>query len=145
MKPKCSPRSPLCGAFAAFLLMANSAFAEVVVIANKAAPDSLTKEQVADIFLGRSTALPNGTAATPLDQPEASALRDEFYTKATGKSAAQAKSHWAKMAFSGKGIPPKEEPSSADVRKAVAGSPGAIGYIEKSAVDGSVKAVLTLN
>jgi ABC-type phosphate transport system substrate-binding protein len=48
--------------------------------------------------------------------------------------------------FSGKATPPKELlSSSADVKKFVAANPDAIGYIEKSAVDGSVKVVLTVD
>lgn len=113
------------------------AFADVVVVAGSGSGTaSLSKDQVADIFLGKSTAM------TPIDQPESSPLRDEFYTKVTGKSAAQAKSYWAKMAFTGKGTPPKEVGNSAEVKKTLAGNPGLIGYIEKSAVDGSVKTLL---
>ena len=114
-----------------------AAAADVVVVTGAGSSAAgLSKEQIADIFLGKSTAL------TPLDQPESSPLRDEFYTKVTGKSAAQAKSYWAKMAFTGKGTPPKEGASSAEIKKALAGSPTLIGYIEKSAVDGSVKTLL---
>lgn len=111
------------------------AHAEVVVIAKNAT--SLSKEQIADIFLGKNTSL------SPIDLPEASPARDEFYTKVTGKSAAQAKAHWSKLAFTGKGTPPKEASSSADVKKMVASSDNAVGYIEKSAVDGSVKVLYT--
>lgn len=125
-------------------LAAAPARAEVVVIVNKSGPDSMTREQVSDVFLGKVSTLPGGASATPYDLPEASPLREEFYTKTTGKSAAQVKSYWAKMAFTGKGTPPREG-SSAEVRKAVAGTPGTIGYVEKSAVDGSVKVVLTVN
>jgi len=130
----------LCGV----ALIAAPAGAEVVVIVNKAGPDSLTKEQVADIFLGRTTTLPGGAGTAPQDLPESNALRDEFYSKVTGKSAALAKSHWSKMAFTGKGTPPREG-SSADVKKAVAATPGGIGYVEKAVADSSVKAVLTIN
>jgi ABC-type phosphate transport system substrate-binding protein len=134
----------LFGALALTLLVAGSAAADVVVIVNKSGPDSMTKEQVADVFLGKAATLPGGAGSAPHDLPESSALRDEFYSKVTGKSAAQAKSYWSKMAFTGKGTPPKEG-SSGDVKKGVAAAPGGIGYVEKAEVDGSVKAVLTVN
>lgn len=127
------------------LLAAGPSAADVVVIANKNAPDALTKEQVAEIFMGKAYSLPGGVAAAPLDLPPSNPLREEFYSKITGKSAAQAKSYWAKMAFTGKGTPPKEAENSAEIKRAVAASPGGIGYIEKAAVDGSVKVVLTVN
>lgn len=121
--------------------MSMTAQAQVVVIAGKSVGD-MSKDQVSDIFLGKSTAIPGGGTAVPVDQPESSPLRDEFYSKVTGKSASQAKSLWSKLAFTGKGTPPKEMGSSAEVKKTVAGTPGAIGYIEKAAVDDSVKVVL---
>ena len=76
--------------------------------------------------------------------PESSPVRDEFYSKATGKSAAQAKSYWAKLSFTGKGTPPREGAGSADIKKQVAENSGLIGYIEKSAVDASVKVLLSV-
>ncbi|NTV10509.1 MAG: hypothetical protein HGA47_07010 [Zoogloea sp.] len=127
------------------LLSAGPAAAELVVIVNKGGPDAMTKEQVADVFLGKTSSLPGGAGAAPQDQPDSSPLRDEFYTKLTGKSAAQAKAYWSKLAFTGKGTPPPEAAGSAAVKKAVAAAPGGIGYIEKSAADASVKIVLTVH
>lgn len=115
--------------------------AQVVVVSAKSPVGNLTKEQVADLFMGKMPSLPGGGSAELVDQPESAALRDEFYSKVVGKSAAQARQYWAKLAFTGKGTPPKESSGSADVKKLVAANPNAIGYIEKSAVDGSVKAV----
>lgn len=127
------------------LFLAGHASAELVVIVGKSGPDAMTKEQVADVFLGKAASLPGGAAAAPQDQPESSPLRDEFYTKVTGKSAAQAKAYWSKLAFTGKGTPPPEAANSAAVKKAVAGAAGGIGYIEKAAADASVKVVLTVH
>lgn len=114
-----------------------SAAAEIVVIGNTGGA-TLSKEQIADVYLGKSQ------AATPLDLPEAAATRAEFYKRATGRDLAQVKSTWSRVVFTGKGQPPKELPDAAAVKKAVAADPKAIGYIEKSAVDGSVKPLLTL-
>ncbi|WP_324288542.1 hypothetical protein [Roseateles sp. SL47] len=98
----------------------------------------LTKEQVAEIYLGKSQ------AAQPIDLPEASPIRASFYEKATGKDAAQIKATWARLAFSGKAQPPKEAADAAAVKKEVANNPKAVGYIDKSAADASVKVLLTL-
>jgi len=121
----------LCGAMAAHA-------ADLVVITHPSA-GALTKDQVADLFLGKSQAL------TPVDQAESSAVYADFYKKATGRDVAQVKSTWSRIVFSGKGQPPKQLPDSAAVKKAVAADPKAVGYIEKSAVDGSVKAALSLD
>ena len=114
------------------------AVAEVVVVVNpKSAASAMTNEQVAQFFLGKSTAM------TPIDQSESAPVRAEFYKKVTDKEPSQAKALWSKLVFTGKATLPREVASSADVKKAVAADPKAIGYIEKSAVDASVKVVLT--
>jgi ABC-type phosphate transport system substrate-binding protein len=109
----------------------------VVVMGTSAAP--LTRDQLADIYLGRSTAL------KPLDLPESSELRDVFYKKATERDAAQVKAVWSRLIFTGQGQPPKELPDAAAVKKAVAADPKMVGYIDKSELDASVKVVLSLH
>jgi ABC-type phosphate transport system substrate-binding protein len=123
---------------AAVLALALPAMAEVVVVVNpKATESSMSKDQVAQFFLGKSSSM------TPVDQPESAAIRTEFYKKVTDKDASQVKSLWSKLVFTGKATMPKEASDSAAVKKAVAADPKAIGYIEKSAVDASVKVIFT--
>ena len=113
--------------------------AEIVVVVNPKNPATrMFAEQAGQFFLGKSTMF------TPIDQGDGSEIRNEFYQKVTGKDAAQVKTIWSKLVFTGKGTAPVEMRSSADVKKAVAADPAAIGYIEKSAVDSSVKVILTL-
>jgi ABC-type phosphate transport system substrate-binding protein len=122
-----------------------SAAGEIVVIVNpKNATASVTADQVEQIFLGKTASLPGGGNADPVDRTEGSPLRDDFYQKAAGKTSAQVKAIWSRPVFSGKGTPPKALGSSADVKKLVASDTNAIGYIEKSEADASVKVVLTL-
>ena len=115
-----------------------SAQAQVAVVMAPSA-SAMTREQVANLYLGRSAEL------TLLDLPEGSATRDLFYKKATDREPAQVKSTWSRIVFAGKGTPPKEVADAAAVKKAVAADPKAVGYIEKAAVDGSVKVVLLLD
>ncbi len=123
-----------------------AAQAQVAVVVNpKSAAASMTADQVAGIFLGKTSTLPSGATAAAADQAEGSAVREQFYTKVAGKQAAQVKAAWSRLVFSGKATPPKELGSSAEVKKFVAANPDAIGYIEKSAVDASVKVVLTVD
>jgi hypothetical protein len=125
-------------AAAALATLSWGCHAEWVVVANPAV-GPLTKDQVADIYLGKSQAL------NPLDMPEGSPGYTDFYKKATGRDVAQVKSTWSRIVFTGKGQAPKQLPDSAAVKKAVAADPKGVGYIEKSAVDGTVKVVLTLD
>ncbi len=129
----------------ALLTLAQAASAQVAVIVNHKSPlASMTPEQAAAIFLGKTSTLPSGQTAVPADLPESDKAREIFYSKAAGKSPAQVKATWARLTFSGKATPPKEVPTAADVKKHVAANPDAIGYIEKSAVDNTVKVVLTV-
>lgn len=115
------------------------ALAEVVIVVNPAnAATRMTTEQASQFFLGKSTMF------TPVDQAESSAIRAEFYKKIADKEPSQVKAIWSKLVFTGKGSLPKEYNSSADVKKAIAADPNGIGYIEKSAVDASVKVIATL-
>ncbi|AWL04519.1 hypothetical protein ACFOHT_11480 [Massilia oculi] len=125
-------------ACAAASFTAVPALAQVVVVVNpKAAESTMTKEQVAQFFLGKSTAM------TPIDQPDGAPIRADFYKKVADKDAAQAKALWSKLVFTGKATMPKEVADSAAVKAAVAANPKAIGYIDKGAVDATVKVVHT--
>ncbi len=119
-------------------LLAAPVFAQsVAVIVNPKNAASLTAEQVSGIFLGKSNEL------VGIDLPDGNPVRDAFYHKVTGKDGAQLKAYWAKLVFTGKAQPLKEFASDAEVKKFVASNPTGIGYIDKSAVDGSVKVILT--
>jgi hypothetical protein len=133
-------------ALLAGVFMGGLAQAQVAVIVNpKSAAASMSADQVSNIFLGKSNTLPGGASALAADLPESSAVRDQFYSKVTGKQAAQVKAAWSRLVFSGKATPPKELASAAEVKKYVAANADAIGYIEKSAVDGTVKVVLSVD
>ena len=126
------------------LALATGARAEVVVVVNpRSGITSLTAEQVAQIYMGATTSFPGGAAASPVDQAEGAPVRDEFLAKVLDKSGAQFKAVWSRLIFSGKGTRPKVAASSAEVRKMVASDPTAIGFVERAAVDNSVRVVLS--
>jgi len=116
----------------------------VVIVSARNATDALRADQVADIFLGQSGRFPDGALASAVDQPIGAAQRDAFYLKVAAKSPALLKAYWTKMIFTGRGQPPREVPDSAAVRKLVADNPGLIGYIDRDALDASVKPVLVV-
>ena len=114
----------------------------VAVVSAKSPVTTLNAGQVADIFLGKTSRFPDGTQAVPIDLGEDSPARERFYAQFTGKSPAQVKAHWSKIIFTGRGQPPRQAASSGEAKRIVAENPNAIGYIDQSLVDGSVK-VLT--
>ena len=137
IKEKSFQRLVAVSTFVALFGIGGARAADIVVIVSPAS--TLTKEQVADVFLGKNT------SNSPIDLPESSPIRAAFYAKATGKEASQVKALWARLVFSGKSQPPKELPDASAVKKAVASDPKAVGYIDKSAVDASVKVLTALD
>jgi ABC-type phosphate transport system substrate-binding protein len=127
----------------ALSLAAAAARADVVaVVSAKSAVTTLSKSQVAGIFLGKATRFPNGVQAVPIDQADGSVARDEFYAKLAGKSAAQLRAYWSKIIFTGRGQPPPQVANSEEMKKRLMQNPAAIGYIESNRVDDTVKVVL---
>ncbi len=120
-------------------------FADTVVIVN---PGSKTTEisvkQVKSVFLGKSKKLPGGEAATPVEQPSGSAVREIFNGKVLKKNERKLKAYWSKKVFSGKGKPPKQVADDEAVKAFVNKTAGAIGYIDSASLDSSVKAILTI-
>lgn len=135
-------RLPLMLAVAIFTVNANANADVVVIVSAKSTVTRLTAEQTAKIFLGKVENFPNDGSAVPVDQPEGSAARDEFYSKVTNKNSSQLTAYWAKVIFTGDGHPPKLLEDNVAVRTSVANNPNAIGYINKSAVDSSVRVIL---
>jgi ABC-type phosphate transport system substrate-binding protein len=114
----------------------------VVVVSVKSSVTTLSKSQIVDIFLGKTSRFPDGSLAVPINQQEGIAARDQFYTDFASKSAAQLKAHWSKVIFTGRGQPPLEASSVIELKKLIVNNPNSISYIDRDAVDASVKIVL---
>ena len=126
----------------ALLLASSTACGHIVaVVSAKSTVVTLTRAQVADIFLGRSRRFPDGNRAVPIDQPPGSLARAEFYVNLVGKTSAQLEEYWSKIIFTGRGQPPQSAPTSAEVKRWLTENPAAIGYIESDLVDATVKVV----
>ncbi|OJF70449.1 phosphate ABC transporter substrate-binding protein [Alteromonas sp. V450] len=124
-------------------LCCNVAFAEVAVIVHPSNTDNLDKDSISRLFLNKAKAFPSGTQAKPLALSEGEAATEEFNGKVLNKTASQLTAFWSKLVFTGKGQPPESMGSDADVVAAVASNPNAIGFIDASAVNDSVRVVAT--
>lgn len=120
--------------------------AELVVIVSANSPVmALTENQVADLYLGRTSQLPGGAQALPIDLADDAANRTNFYRIVCGKSPAQLRVYWSKLIFTGGGQPPREVADAETMKRLVAGGANTIGYIDRSQLDPTVKAVLALH
>lgn len=126
------------------LATANASAELVVVVSSRSPVAAMSADQVAAIFLGQSGRFPDGAPAVAIDQQLGSNQRDGFYRQVTGKTPALLKAHWSKLVFTGRGQPPREMPGDAAVRRLVADNPSLIGYIDRAALDASVRAILVV-
>lgn len=116
--------------------------AESVIIVHPDNPiAALSADDVSRIYLGKTHNFPDGSRAEPIDQDTGSKIREDFSEQYLDMSEAQVKRHWSKLMFSGKGRPPLERSGDPAVKSEVAGNAAAIGYIDSSNVDDSVKVI----
>jgi ABC-type phosphate transport system substrate-binding protein len=134
-----SSKSLLCAGLT-FMFAAYQARADVVAIVSVDSPTTtaITAEQISRIYLGESNML------TPLDIANPSSTRREFYAKVVGKDEGRVRAQWARLVFTGKVSAPRELPSGEELVKAVAADPKAIGYVDRSFVNMTVKIVYTV-
>jgi ABC-type phosphate transport system substrate-binding protein len=104
--------------------------------------ERIDSDQATQIFLKQVQTWPDGKSIYPVDIKEGSPLRAEFYSKVTGRSPGQLRAYWARQAFTGMGLPPKQVATAEDVNRLVEKTPGAIGYVSRKEADGQVRIVL---
>jgi ABC-type phosphate transport system substrate-binding protein len=110
-----------------------------VIVNDSNSISSASKGDVSKWLLKKKTKWGDGSKITPVDF--AGATKDTFCTEVHGKSASAIKSFWQKQIFSGKGTPPVEKTSEADVVAFVKSNAGAIGYVSAGADVSGVKVI----
>jgi ABC-type phosphate transport system substrate-binding protein len=115
---------------------------ELVVIANKAvATNRISRNDLRPIFQTKKDTWPDGTPARPINLSESSPFRHTFDSVVLGLDPDRVARYWIDRKIRGGERPPPTVSSSALVVKLVSKTAGALGYVEASAVDGSVKVV----
>ena len=130
----------------ALLLAAQPALAAdepLVVIVHLDRRAELTREDVAQIYLRRQRFWPDATVVAPLNLRAGDPLREQFTRQVLRRTAPRLADHWNRQYLDGV-LPPATLASSAAVLRFVAAERNAIGYVPRSAVDGSVRILLTL-
>ena len=129
-------------AIAATLIMASSSvLAELTIIVNPANSNTLNSKQVQRIFLGKDKKFPDGSEVLPVNLVADSATRNSFDQDVLGRNSSQVSAYWSKLVFTGKGIPPKEVSTDAEVIDLVSKNPSVIAYVDSSSVNDSVKVI----
>jgi ABC-type phosphate transport system substrate-binding protein len=117
----------------------------VVIVNDTSAIDALSKSQISNLFLMKSTSWNDGSRVRPVDQVSGATVRDSFSEAVHGKSVSAIKSFWQKKIFSGAGTPPPEKRSDIEVIEYVKANPGAIGYVSASVSVEGVKVIEVYN
>jgi ABC-type phosphate transport system substrate-binding protein len=126
-----------------WVAVAQPARADVVVIVADNSPlKSLSSRQLTAIFLGKISTLPDGTHVVPVDLTEEAPARKAFYSTLIGKSANQIRAYWSRLIFSGRAQPPRSFANEEVLKKTIAQHPDWIGYIDRVALDPSVRQVI---
>lgn len=113
----------------------------MVVIVHPNRPIALGVDDVARIFLKKQRFWDDGSAIVPLNREAQSALREAFSRRVFGMSSAALATYWNQQYFLGV-LPPPTLSSSEAVKRYVASEPGAIGYVEATVADDSVRVAL---
>ncbi len=112
-----------------------SGFQVIVHSSNPTA--SITKDQLAKIFLKTYTRWQDGSAVAPVDQAPSSTVRQNFSKAILGRDVATVKVYWQQQTFTGRGTPPTELRNDNYVLEFVKANDGAIGYVTgRGALDG---------
>ena len=111
------------------------------IVVHRANPvTSLTRAQVAQFFLKKTTRWPAGQPVTPVE-PADDALHARFCERVLGKSPYAVKAYWNQLIFSGREVPPLERRDDEEVVAFVRGNLGAIGLVSAGTSAGEVKTV----
>lgn len=104
--------------------------------------ESVSRKQLADLFLKKVTRWPDGATVHPVEPPETSLARAYFLSDVMGgKSAFAMKVFWNKRVLSGREVPPVQKGSDEEVAAFVRATPGAIGYLISATTPLRVKVV----
>lgn len=100
----------------------------IAVIANAPLP-GLDADALKRIYSGRTIEL-GGQALQPVNLAAGSATRQRFLASVLQQTDADYIAYWTVRRYIGKGAPPRELATSAEVLAFVRRTPGAIGYID---------------
>lgn len=124
------------------MLPAAEVRAELVVVVNaRCGVAAMTRNEVVNIFFGRSRQFFNGVEAQPVDMLDSHPDRARFYAALLGKELSEINAYWSRQVFSGRAQPPAKVGSPEEVLKWVTSHPGGIGFIELSKADARVRVV----
>ena len=119
-------------AMACWLVCTMPANAEMIAVVtqNGTPVTSLSKQEVANLFLGKHALTVGGQNLIPVDIAD-ERLREAFYQSVAEMSAARVNAYWARLVFSAQGRPPRKLPL-AEAKALILSQPGLVTYLPAS-------------
>ena len=90
---------------------------------------SISRDEIDNIFLGRINSYSNGDEVYLVTQRKNSHQHQAFLNHVVGKSEREWRSHWARLLFTGRGKAPKEVEGMEEMLQLIADKENAIGYV----------------
>lgn len=103
---------------------------EIVVIGNSNLP-KMDVATIQKVYTGRFISV-SGINVTPVGVKPGAAVRNRFLQQYLNQDEEKYTAYWTVRRYIGKGVPPTELASAADVINFVQSTPGALGYIAES-------------
>ena len=103
-----------------------------VIVHGGVAGNAITKENVAEIYLGKVVRWKDRSVITAVDQSATSPLRATFSEAVLGMPVFAVQTHWMRQMSTG-ARPPISKSTDAEVIELVASKPGSIGYVSGDA------------
>ncbi len=125
-------------------LAIQQAWADIVVIVNPANQDAISKADVRRMYMGKTSQFPNGSKVKAVNYDAENTIRHAFDKALLKRDSAQIQALWAKLVFTGQGVPPSVLSSSQEALEFVKANPDAIGYVSEGEVSADVKVLFKL-
>ena len=116
----------------------------IAVIVHPERTTTLDLAGVARIYLRQRRFWDDGEAIVALNQPPGSAIREEFFRAVVGSGSASLGDYWNELYFHGI-FPPIALSSTGAVKRYITSNRNAIGYVDETDVDSSVRVVLMVH
>lgn len=124
---------------AVFLSFAHAQAGEIVVIGNSNVP-KMDVATIQKIYTGKSISVA-GISVTPVGVKPGAATRNRFLQDFLNQDEEKYTAYWTVRRYIGKGAPPAELVSAAEVIGYVQSTPGAIGYIDEAELKQGVNVI----
>ena len=118
----------------------SSVIADPVIVGHPGVPP-LDRPTLERIYTGRVVEI-GGVRVTPVNLPSGSPIRDDFLRGYLDQDEDKYTGYWTVRRYIGKGAPPRELATPAEVIDFVSKTAGAIGYVDRAEVGQGVRILL---